>query len=670
MGVGPLWRVRGKQLLGSFDFSYIHKLRSLQVFTASSAQLSGKLLDPIERLRMLSWVVKVVPQPPEPPSKKAYEKKEEEPAAAPPPVQAPPQVTAPPPAASTRPAPEKKVTFQDESKSKQEAETAEGNGQNVIMASSSQPGVLTWISGALPQPAASPKLSQDTTTSTTTSTTPPATEENPTARKGMLAWFAQGLEKVVPQPDLKNKDSAEVHQAAAAPAEPQVDVRQDRDDTTDNKPFPPSMMDWIKQGIEKVVPQPEISVYSKTDSNLKTEAPASTEAPPQEPPPPPKPAADTAKSSKEAEQQPESSKEAEQQPNMMGWIFSGIGRMIPQPVQKQDTGCEVQNISIVQQRTDLVLEDVGQDEDAEAKNEEKMKKEDVEKQVDQPTSSIKEEAGEAVLAHMDERVQQERLEVARVAEDIARKAAEEAVRQLEVEHSAKIVIETLPESNELPNILEEENEEDPELQNLQEESDDSINNRSPVEIKVMEEYIRGTAEEEKKPDECMMVVCPAQDDAEATTALDKAEAAAKTIQPATESKLPEEKTPSSTDVEPASKRRDLESPVPQPVTQQPQPQAPQGSQAAAAADEGGCGVPDLCSPVQSLLLRIPRAAECLRSCRKLMHDNYLLLPKLSMPTPPPELAQLTQELSQFRKEAQQFIVSHLSRVFSQHPPQP
>lgn len=40
--------------------------------------------------RMLSWVVKVVPQPPEPPSKKADEQKEEQPAAAPPPVAAPP----------------------------------------------------------------------------------------------------------------------------------------------------------------------------------------------------------------------------------------------------------------------------------------------------------------------------------------------------------------------------------------------------------------------------------------------------------------------------------------------------------------------------------------------------------------------------------------------------
>lgn len=46
------------------------------------------------------------------------------------------------------------------------------------------------------------------------------------------------------------------------------------------------------------------------------------------------------------------------------------------------------------------------------------------------------------------RLQQDRLEAARIAEEMARKAAEEAVRQLEVEHSAKIIIDTLPESNE------------------------------------------------------------------------------------------------------------------------------------------------------------------------------------------------------------------------------
>lgn len=46
------------------------------------------------------------------------------------------------------------------------------------------------------------------------------------------------------------------------------------------------------------------------------------------------------------------------------------------------------------------------------------------------------------------RLQQERLEAARVAEEMARKAAEEAVRLLEVEQSAKIIIETLPEPSE------------------------------------------------------------------------------------------------------------------------------------------------------------------------------------------------------------------------------
>lgn len=36
----------------------------------------------------------------------------------------------------------------------------------------------------------------------------------------MVAWIAQGLEKVVPQPDAKTKDSA-----AEQPAEPPAEVR-------------------------------------------------------------------------------------------------------------------------------------------------------------------------------------------------------------------------------------------------------------------------------------------------------------------------------------------------------------------------------------------------------------------------------------------------------------
>lgn len=66
-------------------------------------------------------------------------------------------------------------------------------------------------------------------------------------------------------------------------------------------------------------------------------------------------------------------------------------------------------------------------------------------------------------------------------------------------------------------------------------------------------------------------VCPAEDNTEATTHVDKVELAST---PPTECEPLEQVTPSSTDVEPSSERRDLESPVSQPIIQQPGPQAP------------------------------------------------------------------------------------------------
>uniref|UniRef100_UPI0037E756D1 cyclic nucleotide-gated channel beta-1 n=1 Tax=Semicossyphus pulcher TaxID=241346 RepID=UPI0037E756D1 len=540
---------------------------------------------------MLSWVVKVGPQLPEPPPRKLEDQKEKAPAA--------------------QPSVPKKVTFQDEckneapkaDKSKQEAPAAEENGP----APGSPTGVLGWISSAFPQPAVSPKLSR------ANSTTKDET------RKGMISWIAQGLEKVVPQPELKTKEPPPTPPPPPPPPPPTpppppveqpievywrcsiklytwkvTEKEVEREDKPDTKPHPPRMMDWIKQGIEMVVPQPEPHVRSKTEVKEKTEPPAPTKAKAPEPPPAPKPAADTEKSSKEPEQQPK----------MMGWIVNGIGRILPQPVQKQNTcSDEVQKISIVQEKTDLILEDVEQDK--EAKQEEEEMKEDQENQqptnkevkeaetnMDQCTHSIQTEAGQEVLAHMEERMQQECLEAARIAEDLARKAAEEAVRQLEEEHSAKIVIETPPDSNEqLPNILEEENEDDP---------------------------------------EGLLDVDPAEG----------------------------EGTPSSTVVKPASEKRDLESPVSQPTTEQPEAQASEDQTSTdqdndAAADDSESGVPNSTSPIKSFLLRFPHAAERLESCRKLMHEHHLIPPKLSMPTPPPELSLLALQLSQLSKQAQQ-----------------
>ncbi|XP_035855049.1 cyclic nucleotide-gated cation channel beta-3 isoform X2 [Sander lucioperca] len=319
------------------------------------------------------------------------------------------------------------------------------------------------------------------------------------------------------------------------------------------------MIDWLKHGLENMVPQPESHVRSKTEVNKKTEAPPSTkaEAPAPKPAPATKPSADTEKDANEAEQQP----------NIMGWMVSEIGRMLPQPAQKQEPGSdEVQNISIVQMKTDLVLEDVGHDEDNDVKQKEVREESQDEENLTEEaktrkeqstplTDSIKKEAGEVVQAHVEEssplldRLQQDHLEAARNAEEMARKAAEEAARQLEVEHLAKIVTETLPESIEqLSNIQEEENEDEAELQNLQEEIEDSTDNRSPEENKGTEENNKAPVEEKKELNQSLVDVCPNEGSTTSTV--------------------------SSTDAEPPTDSRDLESPVPQTITQQPQSQAP------------------------------------------------------------------------------------------------
>ncbi|XP_032417546.1 cyclic nucleotide-gated cation channel beta-3 isoform X3 [Xiphophorus hellerii] len=443
---------------------------------------------------MLSWVVKVVPQPPELPSKNTEDAKEGKPEAAPPPAVAPP--TAPEEAAASKP--------DDE--------------------------------------------------------------------KGMMAWISQGLEKVVPQPELRSRESPAAEQQlqvqqAAAPTDAQ---RAGKELEPVDQTAPPSMMDWFKHGIVKVVPQPEN--LPKTEGTSKSEAPS--KAPPAVPPPATRPTPET-----------EPAKEAEQQPNVVGWIVSGIGRMLPQPVPRPETGSDdMQNISGAQKMSDLVLEDL---EDLEEAQQEAptVKEADVAEPLT-PMDGVKKEAGDG--AHMEERLQ--RLEAARVAEEMARQAAAEAVRQLEVERSAKIVIETLPESNDqLPNILEEENEDEP---------------------------------------ECLVDVCPAEDDPEAAAEERQVESLAPPTAPEPEDQV----TPSSTDVEPASERRDLESPI----TQQPEPhfeEAPthtaEQSEAAAGEEEeaGGSGGSCRNADAPALMLQAAGPDE--------LHGLNLSIPQI-ITTPEPE----------------------------------
>ncbi|KAF3832073.1 hypothetical protein F7725_025738, partial [Dissostichus mawsoni] len=71
---------------------------------------------------------------------------------------------------------------------------------------------------------------------------------------------------------------------------------------------------------------------------------------------------------------------------------------------------------------------------------------------------------------------------------------------------------------------------------------------------------------------------------------------------------------------------------------------------------------EVCIPIKSFLLQFPLAVECLERGRKLMHDHNLAPPTLSMPTPPPELAMLTQELQQLSSQARQCCTSIASRL--------
>uniref|UniRef100_A0A6Q2XFK2 Cyclic nucleotide gated channel subunit beta 1 n=1 Tax=Esox lucius TaxID=8010 RepID=A0A6Q2XFK2_ESOLU len=188
----------------------------------------------------------------------------------------------------------------------------------------------------------------------------------------------------------------------------------------------------------------------------------------------------------------------EKQPNVVGWIVHGFGRILPQPVLTPG-GSEnvetVQNMHILQAQTDMILEDV--DPNWEKENKEKSKScdqeaqgaaqlkampslvpqvlfmeqgaEDAETQTERWTpimEIIKKEAEEAAMAKVEEKLQQQ-LKEARMAEEMARQAAEMAVKQLEEEQasSTQRATDSLleAEGEQLPNIQEEENEDDTEV---------------------------------------------------------------------------------------------------------------------------------------------------------------------------------------------------------------
>ncbi|KAG5849386.1 hypothetical protein ANANG_G00109850 [Anguilla anguilla] len=245
---------------------------------------------------MFSWVVKVVPQPPEPPAKLGEEKP-----------------NAPAPAPNTTVTVKQEVKKEEPKAKTEERATETGN----------QTGVLTWIShgfiNALPQPVGTPKLDRANPEPEKTKK-----EENAVDTRqgpGVVGWIAQGLAKVVPflesskdPPDVEETtevfEAKEMPDAEPLPHIPVVEVVSEG-------------AGWLKQGFEKVVPQPP-----EVPSQCSTEPPPNKAEPkaekvPSPPPEPPKPAEIDAKAA-----------------IVVGWIVQGLGRMVPQPVTKTKEGGE------------------------------------------------------------------------------------------------------------------------------------------------------------------------------------------------------------------------------------------------------------------------------------------------------------------------------------------
>lgn len=418
---------------------------------------------------MFNWVVKVVPQPPE---------------AADAEKPAPAKIAAP-----TNNQPKPKEVSQVKSPSLKNPEE-----------NSTDSGVLGWLSNgfvsALPQPVGSPRLTR-------------ADGEKGSA---VFKWVSQGLNNMLPQPDEKYRESPEVQQNEEhteiyevetmpdydpLPHIPVVEMVSDDEGDNDNSgPFPQKVSKWLKQIMPQ--PVPPGTVVSETSNSPRSSVDKTLSPPPE---------------SLSGISLDTDSKVG----SMVGWFVSGLGLKLPQPALTSKDGAdgaaEVLQKASSKLQPDMVLEDVDSDNECQQKLEQssntaaaipvtslippspatshqstsqsckptpapeqsasttKVSQEDAETQTGRWTpfiESIKKEAEDVALATMEERLLQERFEMARMAEEVAKQTAEMAIRQMAMEgQSIKLSLgsqDLMEEPDvELPLPPEEETEEDSKL---------------------------------------------------------------------------------------------------------------------------------------------------------------------------------------------------------------
>ncbi|RXM99678.1 Cyclic nucleotide-gated cation channel beta-1 [Acipenser ruthenus] len=191
---------------------------------------------------MFSWVVKVVPQPPEPPRPLGEDVKPE------------PEPTPPPPAPVTKPVEVKEKISQPQNVAAKPVEKPPEPAENSSAASteekSASGGVLSWFSqgldSVLPKPVESLRL-------------PRASAE--TEQGGVFSWIVQGLAKVVPQPEDKYKEP----EVEENPTE--VKLAEKKEEAPAAKPEAPAK----KEEVKEPPPPVKVSILPETVKDIVVE---------------------------------------------------------------------------------------------------------------------------------------------------------------------------------------------------------------------------------------------------------------------------------------------------------------------------------------------------------------------------------------------------------------
>ncbi|KAM9376106.1 uncharacterized protein KZ484_008665 [Pholidichthys leucotaenia] len=547
--------------------------------------------------------------------------------------------------------------------------------------SHAQTGVLGWLPNgfvsALPQPSGTPGLNRANSDARVSFLSVRAGVIS-WVTQGLTKVLPQPDEKYRETTGNKsiNEENTEVYEVAAIPDYdplahiPVVEMVSDDEEGEaegSTAQFPPNVVKWIKQ----IVPQPVLVPPGAVPLDTANKSSRNSLDKILSPPPESLSGISLDTDSKAS--------------GVAGWFVSGLGLKMPQPVSlpkdEAESASEVLKKASSKLKPDMVLEDVESDhEDQKKCNDQhkaaatstslsvpappstplspttahqqqevtkptsvesqicgdaiqepqqsesaaKVSLEDAETQTGRWTpfvETIKKEAEDVALATMEERLLQERIEVARMAEEVARQTAEIAVRQMASEGqsikfslgSQDLLLE--PEAK-LPVPPEEEEEMDMEKVTEKEES------------LTQEEQKVDTEEPNIKEPESKEETAPQQ---------------------APPSPPPDEGEPAP---EPETKDQEA-SPEPEPVTVQPQKQeangqAPTADKAAekeeAAEEVGGVS----CDAFKNCLKRIPFTSECLDNINAFFKENGITPPKIPpMPKLPTQLPDITKHLPSF-----------------------